>query len=71
MDISPFTKFSVKKCDLMSATIVTTLESYRWKCQRKFTLDFMRKFGMSKFKSDGTSKVESKIMSCIEEFMSS
>ena len=44
---------------------------FRWKCQRNFTLGFMRKFGMSRFNDAGTSKVENKIVACIEEFLSS
>ena len=40
----------------------------RWKVQRKFTLDFMRKFGMSKFNPLATHKIENKIKTCINEF---
>ena len=40
----------------------------RWKVQRKFTLDFMRKFGMSKFNPTATPKIENKIRTCIDEF---
>ena len=47
------------------------IQFFRWKCQRNFTLGFMRKFGMSRFNDAGTSKVEIKIVACIEEFLSS
>ena len=47
------------------------IQFFRWKCQRNFTLGFMRKFGMSRFNDAGTSKVENKIVACIEEFLSS
>ena len=33
--------------------------------QRKFTLNFMRKFGMSKFKQNENSAMESKIINCL------
>ena len=44
------------------------LYNFRWKVQRKFTLDFMRKFGMSKFNPSATNKIENKIKTCINEF---
>ena len=44
------------------------MQFFRWKVQRKFTLDFMRKFGMSKFNPSTTNKIETKIKTCIDEF---
>ena len=37
----------------------------RWKIQRNFTLKFMRKLGMSKFKQTENSKMEQKISICL------
>ena len=44
-------------------------EGERWNVQRKFTLDFMRKYGMSKLNQIQNSTLEEKIHHCLDILM--
>ena len=44
-------------------------EGERWNVQRRFTLDFMRKYGMSKLNQIQNSTLEEKIHQCLDILM--
>ena len=44
-------------------------EGERWNVQRRFTLDFMRKYGMSKLNQIQNSTLEEKIHNCLDILM--
>lgn len=43
-------------------------EGRLWKCQRRFVVDVMRKFGLSRMDRNSQSPMETKLLECVDSF---